>query len=63
MGTTERGTFERKGIKPYAALISAGEILNAIAEGNNIDVEYAVIDGDSVRKACSREAQDGQNCT
>lgn len=46
METTERETFQVKGTREKPETIEASEVLNAIAEDKNIDVEYAVIKGD-----------------
>lgn len=47
-------TFARYGTEHELIEIESGEILNAIADGHEIDIKYAVIAGDIKTKGCVR---------
>ena len=52
-------SFTKHGTKEEPIEVSADEILNAIAEGRDVDVEYVVVDGDlDIGKIASRLEQD-----
>ena len=42
----KREPFVRHGTKEESVKVSADEVLNAIAEGRDVDIEYAIIEGD-----------------
>jgi len=52
--------FERRGTKEQPLEITADEVLNAIADGRDVTIEYCVINGDlDIRKIASRLERDG----